>query len=246
MGVVNKETANYVPKLIAAMIISKNPEKFGFDTTDAPLPAVTKTIELSRSISIHDLAKALKIEKNILQALNPELRLDYTPPPHATSGGLFELEVPASKYENALVAVNTLADAPTQFMLAARIKRRETVAAFAARYRLNTSSVLSANANLNMNSHLRKGQVVNIPVSLGSGQYDRLTSSKFNGSKKMSKKSLKHSKMVAHHVSSKHKKANIQSKSSKKSKSLVKSKKRSSSSVAIGKPSSKKKATALR
>ncbi len=36
MGVVNRETADYVPKLIAAMIISKNPEKFGFDTTDSP------------------------------------------------------------------------------------------------------------------------------------------------------------------------------------------------------------------
>ena len=90
MGVVNKETADYVPKLIAAMIISKNPEKFGFDTTDAPTPAASKTIPVKRSISLADLAKSLNVDKNVLESLNPELRLGITPPPHATSEGHFD------------------------------------------------------------------------------------------------------------------------------------------------------------
>jgi membrane-bound lytic murein transglycosylase D len=244
MGVVNRETADYVPKLIAAMIISKNPEKFGFDTTDSPLPPVTKTIALTRSVSISELAKSLKIDKSVLDALNPELRLGITPPPHATSGGEFELEVPASKYENALLALNTIPDASNKYMIAARIKRRETVAAFAARYRLNTSSVLSANANLKMNSHLHKGQVVYIPVSLGSGQYDRLSNSKFSGSKKMVKKSSSKHMQLAHNTSSKKKKIEASKTSSKKSKSFAKAKKQSSS-VALRKKSVSNKKVAI-
>lgn len=246
MGVVNRETADYVPKLIAAMIISKNPEKFGFDTTDAPLPPATKTIMLTRSVSIHDLAKSLKIDKSVLESLNPELRLGITPPPRATSGGEFELEVPADKYENALLALNTIPDASNKYLIAARIKRRETVSAFAARYRLSASSVLSANANLKMNSHLQKGQVVYISVSLGSGQYDRLSSSKFSGSKKIAKKfSSKRHVQLGHHVSGKNKHTMAKSSSTKKSKSAFTKAKKKSSSVAVRKKSASNKKVAI-
>ncbi|KAB8032096.1 lytic transglycosylase domain-containing protein [Fluviispira multicolorata] len=183
MGVVNRETADYVPKLIAAMIISKNPDKFGFDITAAPLSSPTKTIQLSRSISLSDLARSINVDKNTLESLNPELRLGITPPPHATSAGNFELEVPASKFDMALASIDMLPNAPTQYMLAARIKRRETVTSFAARYRIKTASVLKANAHLKANSNLQKGQVVYIPVSLGTGQYARLASSKYANAK---------------------------------------------------------------
>ncbi len=244
MGVVNRETADYVPKLIAAMIISKNPEKFGFDKIDSPLPPATKVITLTRSVSIFDLAKNLKIDKSVLEILNPELRLGITPPPHATSGGVFELQVPANKYENALLALNSIPDASNKYLIAARIKRRETVAAFAARYRLNTSSVLRENANLKMNSHLQKGQVVYISVSLGSGQYDRLTSSKFSNSKKFSKKISSKNTLITYNTNSKNKKMYISKSSPKKSKFVIKAKKQSSS-VSLRKKSISSKKVAI-
>lgn len=247
MGVVNRETADYVPKLIAAMIISKNPEGFGFDTTDAPLPPATKSIALTRSVSLNDLAKSLKIDRSVLDTLNPELRLGITPPPHATSGGKFELEVPASKYEIALASLDNLPNAPSKYMIAARIKRRETVAAFAARYRINTSTVLSANANLKANTRLNKGQLVYIPVSLGSGQYERLSASKHLNSKKMVKKVSIKSSHAVHGSTNKSKKAVALKHSTKNSKAFIKSKKNTrSSSVALKKKTSgsKKVATA--
>ncbi|WP_145987934.1 lytic transglycosylase domain-containing protein [Fluviispira sanaruensis] len=194
MGVVNRETADYVPKLIAAMIISKNPDKFGFDITSAPIPAQTKSIELARSISLSDLARSLNVDKNVLESLNPELRLGITPPPHATSGGKFELEVPASKYDMALASIDMLPNAPTQYMLAAKIRRRESVASFAARYRIKTAVVLSANSHLKANSNLHKGQVVYIPVALGTGQYARLASNKYSSG--IQSQSRKHKKQL--------------------------------------------------
>lgn len=184
MGVVNKETADYVPKLIAAMIISKNPEKFGFDLKDATLPSQSKTIALTRSITIADLAKSLNIDKGVLEVLNPELRLGITPPPHATSEGVFELKIPSSKYDAALLALNSIPNASSNYLIATRIKRRETLAAFISRYQLNTAAVLNANINLKKNSHLHKGQLIYISVSLGSGQYDKLINNKIATNKK--------------------------------------------------------------
>nr|BFD32645.1 hypothetical protein GTC16762_22630 [Pigmentibacter ruber] len=200
MGVVNKETADYVPKLIAAMIIAKNQEKFGFDTTDAPLPAPSKIIEVKRSIALSDLAHNLKIDKNILEAMNPELRLGITPPPSATSEGKFDLEVPASHYDNALLAINQLPEASNKYIIAARIHRRESLASFAARYKVSQSALLHANSKLKSNALLRKGQVVYIPISLGNGMYDKLTSQKFLSKRNSSKK------QQLHHVSSKNNK----------------------------------------
>lgn len=221
MGVVNKETADYVPKLIAAMIIAKNQEKFGFDTTDAPLPAQSKIIEVKRSISLTDLASSLKIDKSILEAMNPELRLGITPPAHATPEGKFDLEVPASQYDNALMAINHLPEASNKYIIAARIHRRESLASFAARYKVSQASLLHANNKLKAHGQLRKGQVVYIPISLGTGQYDKLTSYKFTSKKMVAKKQ-------AHHVSLKKQKlqASEQTSSKKSKSSFSKSKKK--------------------
>ncbi|WP_186649021.1 lytic transglycosylase domain-containing protein [Fluviispira vulneris] len=236
MGVVNRETADYVPKLIAAMIISKNPDKFGFDITSAPIPAQTKSIELERSISLSDLARSLNVDKNILESLNPELRLGITPPPHATSGGKFQLEVPASKYDMALASIDMLPNAPTQYMLAAKIKRRESVASFAARYRIKTALVLSANSHLKANSNLHKGQVVYIPVALGTGQYARLASSKY--SKGIQSQSRKHKRQLL--VKNKIGKKSVTNSNLNKKKIVLKSKK-NSHSIALKKKQSKTK-----
>ena len=100
------------------------------------------------------------------------------------------------------MAMNSLPEASNKYIVTARINRRETLAAFAARYRINAASVLHANSKLKMNSHLRKGQLVYIPISLGTGQYDRFTSNKFS-SKKFSKKMSAKNNQSIHHVSSK-------------------------------------------
>ncbi|WP_338637366.1 lytic transglycosylase domain-containing protein [Spirobacillus cienkowskii] len=236
MGVVNRETADYVPKLIAAMIIAKNPEKFGFDINESNPPSATKTIEISRSIALTDLAKKLNIDKTVLEALNPELRLGITPPPAATSEGKFELEVPASQYEHAMLAINSIPAASDKYLIAARIKRRETVTAFVSRYRLNASSVLRANSHLKLNTKLRKGQVVYIPVSLGTGQYDRLTSNKFLAAKKNSKKyaAIK----VAHAKNLNKKTTRVAVKTKKHNQSVALSSKKIKSDKTVHKPSS--------
>ncbi len=238
MGVVNKETAEYVPKLIAAMIIAKNQEKFGFDTTDAPLPASSKIIEVKRSISLTDLASHLKIDKSVLEAMNPELRLGITPPAQATREGKFDLEVPASQYDNALLAINHLPEASNKYIIAARIHRRESLASFAARYKVSQAALLHANNKLKANGALRKGQVVYIPISLGTGQYDKLTSYKFTAKKGLSKKQ-------AHHVAFKKQKFQaLEQSSTKKSKSSLSKSKKKVKNLAVHTKSTKAKKVA--
>lgn len=188
-GVINQQTANYVPKILAAMIISKNPERFGFETLKSTNHFIqTQKLEVDRSISLTDLASNIGVDPVILGDLNPALRLGITPPPRALKTDTFEIDVPASKYDLATNTLDTLPDAPQNRIVQAQIKRRESLQKFANRYQLDVTSLQSANHGLRKNALLRKGQFVNVPLTLGSGQYEKLFSIKRHHTKKTLKR----------------------------------------------------------
>lgn len=198
---VNKQTAEYVPKIIAAMIISKNPDKFGFDslndsTTDMP----TAVLPVNRSISIGDLANSIRVDRSVLEHLNPELRVGIVPPPSVMDDGKFNVVIPASKLEVASQSINSLPDAPTSHLVAARIKRKEQMTAFAGRYQISLASLMNANSGLKKNSVLHAGQTVYIPVSLGTGQFDKFTAVKYKSKRKgVAYKHKKRKRVHKHH-----------------------------------------------
>lgn len=122
MGVVNKQTAEYVPKIIAAMIVAKNPEKFGFDSKEIPVINETKTVALTKSVSLKELAESIQVDNRVLEQLNPQLKTGITPPAHMTKSGQFDLVVPASKYDVTLAQLNELPDASLKRVLVAKRK----------------------------------------------------------------------------------------------------------------------------
>lgn len=167
------ETRNYVPKLIAAMIISKNPGRFGFEVSEGSRALRTRSLALEKSIRLADLANAIEVDPKLLESLNPELRLGITPP--GTSQSPYIVRVPESAYPTAIAAVDALPRAPHTFHVAARVKKRESIGQFAGRYGITLETLLKANPGIRSNARLSKGQSVMIPVALGTGQYERLT-----------------------------------------------------------------------
>ena len=173
-GRLPNETRNYVPKLIAAMIISKNPSKFGFEVAEGSRAMRTKNIRVERSIALVDLAKELEIDLKVLENLNPELRLGITPPATSKTTA-YELHVPEKYAMAAVAALDKLPTPSTLQRVAAKVRRKESVAQFAHRYGITVSTLLTANPTVRSNSKLRLGQTLVVPVALGSGQYEKLT-----------------------------------------------------------------------
>lgn len=167
------ETRNYVPKLIAAMIISKNPTRFGFEVSEGSRALRTRGLALEKSVRLSDLASAINVDLKVLEGINPELRLGVTPPAQEKSPYL--LRVPESFYPAAIAAVDTLPQASRSVQIVARVKRKETLNQIASRYGISLGTLLKANPSIRPNVRLAKGQSVKIPVSLGTGQYERLT-----------------------------------------------------------------------
>ncbi len=180
------ETRNYVPKLIAAMIISKNPGRFGFEVSEGSRAVRTRSLALEKSIRLNDLATAIEVDPKVLETLNPELRLGITPP--GSSANPYLVRVPESSYATAFAAVEALPQAPRTHNVAARVKKRENVGQFAGRYGITLATLLKANPGIRPNARLSKGQSLLIPVALGSGQYERLTGDE-KGSKRKSRAS---------------------------------------------------------
>lgn len=184
------ETRNYVPKLIAAMIISKNPEKFGFEVAQGSRAMKWQTVRLQKSVSLAELAHSINVDRSVLENLNPELRVGITPPASLTKGAGYELRVPAASYEATVAAVETLPEASRVTRVAARVRSPETLANFARRNGLRVSSLQSANPGLKASTRLRSGQTLMVPVTLGSGAYEKFV----DGGKKSKKQFVQKSK----------------------------------------------------
>lgn len=87
-----QETRNYVPNILAVILIAKNPEKYGFRNIQRMAPLSYDTVSVPSATSLQLIAALTDSNVDYLRSLNPELRRDSTPP-----GEAFLLRVPPKR-----------------------------------------------------------------------------------------------------------------------------------------------------
>ncbi|MEO8435033.1 MAG: transglycosylase SLT domain-containing protein [Pyrinomonadaceae bacterium] len=87
-----QETRNYVPNILATIVIAKNPEKYGFGGVRREAPLSYDVVQVPTATSLRLIADAADTTVDYLQSLNPELRRDVTP-----RGELYNVRVPAGR-----------------------------------------------------------------------------------------------------------------------------------------------------
>ncbi|MHB1665564.1 MAG: LysM peptidoglycan-binding domain-containing protein [bacterium] len=87
------QTRRYVPKIIAAAIIAKDPQNFGFKNLKYRKPIKFAQVKVPFSVSLYALAKCAEIPENNLWKLNPDILRGSTPPNDPN----FLLNIPADK-----------------------------------------------------------------------------------------------------------------------------------------------------
>ncbi|MGQ9471118.1 MAG: transglycosylase SLT domain-containing protein [Candidatus Aminicenantales bacterium] len=149
------ETARFVPRFIAAVLIIKNPEKYGFNLPEPYPPLTWEKVIINRPVKLSALAKAMGREETELTFLNPELRQEATP------NYDYELKVPVGTAEKALAAFPNLPQwippEPTIHV----VKPGETLSSIARRYRTTVASLIRLN-NIKNPRLLRPGQRLRI------------------------------------------------------------------------------------
>jgi len=79
-NVLPTETKNYVPIILAATIMAKNPKQYGLDTIVADPPLLTDTVTTNYSVDLRLVADIVEAPLQEVVALNPSLLRMATPP----------------------------------------------------------------------------------------------------------------------------------------------------------------------
>ncbi|HEU5249067.1 MAG TPA: LysM peptidoglycan-binding domain-containing protein [Thermoanaerobaculia bacterium] len=155
-GAIRPQTQNYVPAVIAATLIARNPVHYGFEV-EYEAPMEYETVTLDRPVHLKHLAgEDVQLEE--LRHLNPELKSSITP--RQPEG--YELKVPLGTREDIRLA---FAGAPTAVFPIARrhvVRRGETLARIARRYGVSVASLASVNG-LSRRGRIAKGRVLVVP-----------------------------------------------------------------------------------
>jgi membrane-bound lytic murein transglycosylase D len=155
-----RETARFVPRLIAALLIIEDPEKYSLNLPSLEFPLEYETITVNRPVKLSSLSKNLGLESTALASLNPELRHDGTP------NYEYSLKVPIGTGKRALEEVNSLSRwiPPEATYIVHYVRRGETLSGIAQRYRTSVSAIARLN-RLRRVHLIRPGQRLKIPVS---------------------------------------------------------------------------------
>jgi membrane-bound lytic murein transglycosylase D len=155
-----RETRDYVPMILAAIIIANNPALYGFEVV-ASGPLAHERVTVPNALDLKVIAEWIDVSVEELQELNPELRRTTTPM------GNHALKVPLGTA--ATIQARLATDDPpyTQFTFHT-VRRGETVGAIARRYRVTLSDLRLANS-LSTRAVIRPNQTLMIPLRSASG-----------------------------------------------------------------------------
>ena len=159
-----RETKNYVPLFMAAAVIAKDPQLFGFEPQAEEPAFAYEEVVLPKDWLYVDLkaaAQLLGIERQVLHDLNPELRQDITPP---RSSSPYTLRVPPGKGPILLDQYASLPIPQKAAVHQYRVQRGDTISGIAQTFGVSTRVIAAANSLRNPNL-IRPRQLLYIPVA---------------------------------------------------------------------------------
>ncbi|MFY1830148.1 LysM peptidoglycan-binding domain-containing protein [Myxococcus fulvus] len=165
-----KETKHYVPKLIAAALVAKNPSAFGFsdEEFDYERPLEFDEVELTDATDLDVVARAAGVNIQDVQDLNPELKRWCTPP--ASTKHPYKLRLPKGAGPQFVEGFKRISPAERLTFRVHKVKRGDTLSQIAERYGTASEAILQMN-RLKSARTLKLGAdlVIPIPASKAAG-----------------------------------------------------------------------------
>lgn len=155
-----RETANYVPQILAAIIIANNPTQYGFDQVTLDPPILTDTVTVNYSVSMRLVSDLVGAPLNELLALNPSLLKMVTPPDSP-----FDLHLPAGTATTFTERIAMVPEDKRNSWRYHAVASGDSIASVAREYRVEPSALAKAN-ELGVDDSLQSVQALVIPVAL--------------------------------------------------------------------------------
>jgi membrane-bound lytic murein transglycosylase D len=152
-----RETKDYVPKLIAAALIAKQPERYGFQLGSAE-PAAYDSIIVPDMTGLDVLARLADTTVAAIRELNPQYLRLATPP-----GTKSIVRLPAGHGAMTIAAYAELPPRQRVTFVEHFVARGETLSGIASRYRVGQTILMAANPKVK-SRRLRIGQRIVVPT----------------------------------------------------------------------------------
>jgi membrane-bound lytic murein transglycosylase D len=152
-----RETREYVPLILAAIIVAKNPVQYGFEVATSEPVAVDK-VNVPRAIDLRRVAEWTGSSIDEIQALNPQLRRWTTPVKDPT----FELKVPAGTADQFQTKLADASPAELNALKWYTVKSGDSLTTIARKLGVSRTDLAEANS-LSIKSRVRGGQELIIP-----------------------------------------------------------------------------------
>jgi membrane-bound lytic murein transglycosylase D len=154
-----RETRDYVPKLIAAALIAKEPARYGFTNIEAWSPLHYDSVRVDNALGLNVLARLSGAAQDQIEEMNPSFFRLVTPPDRAVW-----VRVPRGTGDSVAARLTVLPAKDRVTYVTHLVRRGETLSKIAIDYGVRIEDIKSA-------SHLRSnwlsvGQRLVVPTSL--------------------------------------------------------------------------------
>ena len=157
------QTRNYVPKILAIFLISKNPEKYGFNIISEPdMEWIDKQID--KQVSFQQISEITDIGIKTLQSYNPEIKRGILPPLEKEES--YNIRLPKlNNYESFDSLFALLKEKKTKDFLVVEhiVKKGDNLSRIAFKYNIKIQDITSMN-NISQKKYLQPGQILQIPT----------------------------------------------------------------------------------
>jgi membrane-bound lytic murein transglycosylase D len=157
--VLREETKNYLPKLLAALMIVKDLKSNGFTNLDYFEPLAYETVTIPSSTDLEVVARFCDADYSAIKALNPSLKRWSTPP--GVRG--YKLKIPAGTTEQFTLLYAELPKDQRARYHRHQIKPGDTLGKLAKKYRIQIDDIITLNSIKNPRA-LKVGSNLILPL----------------------------------------------------------------------------------
>lgn len=166
------ETRDYVPKFIAAALMAKMPERFGFEKIDYKTPFNYETAEIETQTDIPVIAQCAGVSEEDIVDLNPHL-VGGTTPPYERN---YHIRLPKGTSHQFREKYAALPQEERIQVVRYEVRKGDTLARVARRYGVSAATLARANGLSLRQKRIPVGMELTIPRNGRAAQYAKASS----------------------------------------------------------------------